>query len=145
MLLPSENLSQNPSHNLAAPRLGQIGNHVNGLGRGKGTDTSSNLHDEFLAESIADLDTILYGYESIDGLACEFVCDADDGSFGNGVVLDEGGFDFGCGEAVAGDVDDVVYAASDPVEAFVVTTGSVTSELIFLVLVPWRAYADKWR
>lgn len=114
---------------------------MNGLGCGKGTDASSDLHDELLAESIADLDTILYGYKGIDGLACEFVCDADDGSLGNGVVLDEGGFDFGCGEAMTGDVDDVVYAASDPVEAFVVTTGSVTGELKFF-LVPWRAYAD---
>lgn len=36
---------------------------------------------------------------------------------------------------MAADVDDVVDAAADPVEAFVVTTGSVTSELCWFRLV----------
>lgn len=45
------------------------------------------------------------------------------------MVLDEGGFNLGGRETVAGDVDDIVDTAADPVVAFVVTGGSVTSEL----------------
>lgn len=49
------------------------------------------------------------------------------------MVLDEGGFDLGSGQAVAGDVDDVVDAAADPVESFVVAAGAVTGEVVPLV------------
>ncbi len=44
-------------------------------------------------------------------------------------MLDEGGLDFGRGQSVARDVDNVVNTATDPVVAFMIAAGSVTSEL----------------
>ena len=63
-------------------------------------------------------------------MASELVVDADDCGFGDCVVLDERCFDLGSGETVTANVDDVVNTASDPVVAFVVTSGSVTCELL---------------
>lgn len=45
--------------------------------------------------------------ERVHGLAGELVVRADDGSLGNTVVQDEGRFDFGSGETMARDVDDI--------------------------------------
>jgi len=87
------------------------------------------LENEILAKLIVELVSVLDGDEGVDGLAGQLVVDADDGCFGDCVVLNQGGFDFGGGETVAGDIDDVVDTASDPVVALVVTASSVTSEL----------------
>lgn len=59
------------------------------------------MHDEFLAKSIVDLVAILDSDKGVNSLASEFIGNADDSGFSNGVVLDEGGFDFGGGETVA--------------------------------------------
>lgn len=71
----------------------------------------------------------LDGDECVDCLAGELIVYADDGGFGDSVVLDQRCFDFGSGETVAGNVDDVVDAASDPVIAFVITASAITREL----------------
>jgi len=78
---------------------------------------------------VINLVSIFDGDECIDGLAGEFIVDSDNGGFGNGVVLDEGRFDFGGGETMTGYVYDIVDSASNPVVAFMITTGSVPSEL----------------
>lgn len=129
ILLAGENLSQDTAHNLAGARLGQVRDDKDGLGGGKGADAFADLHDELLAQGVVDLVALLDGDECVDGLAGELVVDADDGSLGDGGVLDEGGLNLGGGEAVAGDVDDVVDAAADPVEALVVAGGTVTGKL----------------
>lgn len=129
ILLAGENLSQYPSHNLATSGLGQIRNDIDGLGCGKRTDALANLHDEFLAESIIDYVNVLDCHKRIDSLASEFISNTHDGSFSNSVVLDEGSFNLGRGETVARNVDNVIDSAADPVETFVVTTSTVTSEL----------------
>jgi len=87
------------------------------------------LKDEIFSELVIDLMTILDGHKGIDGLARELIAHPDDGSFGDGVVLDEGGFDLGRGETVTADVDHIVDAAADPVVALVITSSSVTREL----------------
>lgn len=129
VLLTSEDLSQDSSHNLTASRLGHVGNHVNGLGGGKRTDALADLHDEFFAESVADLIAVFDGDKGVDGLTRQFIGDTDNGGFGDGVVLDEGGLNLSGRETVSRDVDDVVDTTADPVEAFVVATSSVTGEL----------------
>jgi hypothetical protein len=77
----------------------------------------------------AAVDAVFERDEGVNGLTGEFVVDTDDGCFGDSVVFDECGFDFGGGETVAGYVYDVVYAATDPVVAFVVSTCAVAGEL----------------
>jgi hypothetical protein len=44
-------------------------------------------------------------------------------------MLNQRSFDFGCGETMSGNVDDVINTTSDPVIAFVVTSCSVAREL----------------
>lgn len=105
---------------------------MNGLGGSERTNALADLHDEFLAQSIIDLVAILDGNESVDSLAGEFISNTDDGSLTDSGVLNEGSFDFGGGETVATDVDNIIDTAADPVEAFVVTGSAITSELVFV-------------
>ena len=129
ILLTRKNLPQNSSHNLPTPRLRQIRNDENRLRGREGPDTLSDLQDEVFSQLVVDLVSVFDGDEGVDCLAGELVIDAHDGGFGDGLVLDERGFDFGGGEAVSGYVYDVVDAPADPVVAFVVTACSVAGEL----------------
>jgi hypothetical protein len=83
------------------------------------TDDLTHLKDQFLQErrlvGLVEGKVGLHSDESDDGLTSELVGDTDDGSLGDTVVEDEGGFDFGGRETVTRDVDDVVDTAADPV------------------------------
>jgi len=62
-------------------------------------------------------------------LSGKFICCADDGGFGDTLVEDQSGFDFGGTQTMAGDVDYIVDTTANPVEAFVVSACTVTREL----------------
>jgi len=133
VLLARQDLAQDTAHDLAAPRLGKVGHNVHGLGRREGSDALAHLDDELLPERVRGVVAVFYRDESVDGLAGQLVGYTDDGGLRDGVVLDQSRFDLGCGQAVAADVDDVVDAAADPVESFVVTAGTVSGEVVALV------------
>lgn len=104
---------------------------MNGLGSSERTNALADLHDEFLAQSISYLVALLDGNESVDSLAGKFISNTDDGSLTDSGVLNEGSFDFGRGETVTADVDNIINTATDPVETFVITGSAITSELVF--------------
>lgn len=136
ILLPTQDFPQNPPHNLAAPRLRQIRHDVDGLGRGKRSDALSDLHNHLLLRSIELATCILEGYKCVDRLARELVGNTDDSGLTHIGVLDQGSFDFGGRETVAGYVDYVVDTAPDPVVALVVSASAVTGKLSRLVNKP---------
>lgn len=132
VLFTSQNLPQNSPHNFSAPRLWQIWHNEHRLRSREGSNTLSDLHDHILLQ----LGTIgifggciLDGNKGVDRLAGELVLNADDRGLGDSMVFDKGSFDFGGGETVAGDVDDIIDTASDPVVTFVVTASTVSREL----------------
>lgn len=49
----------------------------------------------------------LHGHKGEDSLSSDFVVASHDGCFGDTLVEDQSRFDFGSGESVSGDVDDV--------------------------------------
>lgn len=87
------------------------------------------MKNEILLKLVINLVSVLDSDESVNSLASELVVDADDGSFGDSMVLDESGFDFGGGETMTRDVNDIIDTAADPVVTLVVTSSSVTCEL----------------
>src|SRR5690606_23464813 len=76
--------------------------------------------------------------ERHDALSGGGVARADHGGLGDGGVGDECGFDLGGGDAVAGDVHDVVDSAEDPQGVVGVDAGAVAGEVpaLFAVAVP---------
>jgi hypothetical protein len=84
---------------------------------------------EILSQLVVDLMTILDCDEGVDGLSGEFVGNTNHSSFRDGLILNQRSFDFGCGETVTGNVDDIIDTTSDPVVAFVVTSCSIAGEL----------------
>lgn len=131
ILLASQNLPENAPHDLAAARLGEIGHDEYSLGGREWADTPADLQDELLAERICGIVAILDGDESIDSLAGELIRHTNDGSLGDGIVLNQGSLDLGGRQTMATNVHDVVDTAADPVESLVVTAGTVTRELDF--------------
>ena len=129
VFLASKNLSQDTTHDLPTSGLGQIRNDEDGLGSRKGTNTLSYLENEILSQLVVDLIAILDGDKGVDRLSGEFIIDTNHSSFCNGVMLDQCSFNFGSGETMPRDVDDVINTTSDPVVAFVVTSSSVAREL----------------
>jgi hypothetical protein len=45
------------------------------------------LENEIFAQLVVDFVSVFDGYEGVDGLTGKFIVDADDGCFGDGVVL----------------------------------------------------------
>jgi hypothetical protein len=87
------------------------------------------LKNELFLELVIDLIAILDSNKSIDGLAGKLIADTDNSCFSNGVVLDESSFDFGGGETVTADVNNVINTATNPVVTLMITSSSVTSKL----------------
>jgi hypothetical protein len=129
VLLASKNLPQDSAHDLAGPGLGQVGDDDDRLWRGEGADALADLEDQILLQLVVDLVSVLDGDESVDSLAGKVVSHANDGSLGDGVVLNERGLDLGSGQTVTGDVDDIVDTSADPVVTVVVTSCSISGEL----------------
>ncbi|NQE72681.1 hypothetical protein NG2371_07174 [Nocardia gamkensis] len=98
-------------------------------GFGDGADFVGDLGFEVVDEGGGGLGVCGEDDEGDDALAGGGVGGADDGGFGDGVVCDEGGFDFGGGDSVAGDVHDVVDAAEDPEVGVGVEFGAVAGEV----------------
>jgi hypothetical protein len=133
ILLASQDLPENAPHDLAAARLGEIGHDEHGLGGRERTDTPADLQDELLSERIRGIVAILDRDKGVDSLAGELVRHTNDGSLGDGIVLNQGSLDLRSRQTVATNVHDIVDTAADPVESLMVTTGTVTRELNFPV------------
>lgn len=102
---------------------------MNSLGSGKRTNALADLHDELLAQSIGDLVTLLDRDKGVDSLSRKLVRNTDDSSLANSGMLNESSLDFGSGKTVTTDIDNIINTAANPVKAFVVSGGTVTSEL----------------
>lgn len=103
---------------------------MHGLGRSKRTDAPAHLHDQLLTQSIAGLLVVLEGDKCGNSLAGELVGHTDDSRLGNKVMLNQCSLDLRGGQTVTTDVDNVVNAAPDPVEALMVPASAITGELI---------------
>ncbi len=123
-------LAQDAAHDLAGARLGQAGRELDEVGRGDRADLLAHPGDELLAQVLARL---LAGHQrdvGVDALALDVVRVADDRGLGDLRVGDERALDLGRAHAVAGDVDDVVDAAGDPVVAVGVAAAAVAGEVL---------------
>lgn len=87
------------------------------------------MENELFLELVIDLIAFLDSNESIDSLAGKLIVHTDNSGFSNGVMLDKSSFDFGSGETVTADVNNVINTAANPIVTLVVTSSSVTSKL----------------
>lgn len=131
MHLAKQDLSEHTTHDLAAPRLGQIRHDVYLFGSRKRPDAFSDLQDELLLQTVElPAAVVLDGHERVDGLTGHVVGDGDGRGFGHGGMLEQCGLDLGRREAMAADVDDVIDAPADPVVSVVIAGGQVAGELV---------------
>ena len=113
------------AHDFAGTGFGEGGGEVNFVGAGDGANCLCHVGAEFLIEFGTVEDASFQSDEGDDALAFDFVGAADDCGFGDCLVGDEGGFDFGGAEAMAGNVENIIETADDPEVAFLITEGSV--------------------
>lgn len=129
VLLAGENLPQNAAHDLARASLGKIRHDVDSLGSGEWANAAADLQDQVLAQGIRRFITILEGDEGIDSLASELVGHANHGRLSNRMVLKQGSLNLGRRQPMATNVHDIVDTPADPVETFMVPTGTIASKL----------------
>src|SRR6202000_193499 len=89
--------------------------------------------DELLAQLVARLHAGHQGDIGVDALALDVVGVSDPGGFRHLLTRPQRALDSGGAHAVAGDVDDVVDAAGDPVIAVGVAAAAVAGEVLALV------------
>src|SRR5699024_7666284 len=125
------------THDLAGPRLGQLGHHrdVARLGdrRDVPGDRGAELVDERAVPLLGVVGALAQDHVGDDRLPRGVVGSAHDRGLGHGVVTHEGRLDLGCGDPVAGAVHDVVDPAEDPQVAVGVPRGAVAGEVVALL------------
>src|SRR5829696_5195711 len=84
---------------------------------------------QLFSKIVARLDARLQDDEAADGLARDLVFTAHDSGFGDPPVVDERTLDLGRGEAVTGNIHDVVDATHEPVVAVLVAAGAIAREV----------------
>src|SRR5215208_6200379 len=128
--------AEDAAHDLAAPRLGQLGGEDDLLGPSVRADDLANLLVELLDELVRALRVALQDYVGDYGLALVLVVAADNRGLGDGQVPDERALDLGGRDAVARDVHNVVHTARDPEVPVLVAPCAVAGEVDVAVLVP---------
>jgi len=99
------------------------------VGSGDRADLVADPLHELGAQRLVRLLIGAQGHIGVDPLPLDVVRITDDRSLGDLWMRDERALDLGGAEAVAGDIDDIVDAAGDPVEAVGIAPRSVTSEV----------------
>jgi hypothetical protein len=154
----SRDFAHNPAHDLARTGLWQVvdedtvgqyqfgflskrqqrekrsKNNAHLLGRSKRPNILPNLQRQLLDQLVllCRIKVVfrLQRHESVDGLSRHLVVHAHGRALGGCGVVDQSGFDFGGRETMAGNVDDVVYAAFDPKVAVGVAGYAVAGEVV---------------
>ena len=110
--------------------LGRPGAHWITSGVAIGADLLAHPGDQFLAQFFGRLHAGLERHVGVDALALDVVRDSRPRRLRRPSVADQGAFDFGGADAMAGDVDHVVDAAGDPVVAVGIAAAAVAGEVL---------------
>src|SRR5215218_3456826 len=123
-------VAQQPAHDLAAPRLRQVGHEHEEFRPRDRADHVRHVLPQLDAERVAGLLSGLEDHEREDRLAADRVVLADDGGLRHGSVIDERGLDLRGGDPVTGDVHHVVHPAEQPQVAVLVALRAVAGEVL---------------
>src|SRR5581483_10917670 len=122
-------VAEQPPHDLARPRLGQVVGEQDRLWLRDRADRVADVVAQLGRQRLARLGPAPQDDERGDGLARGRVRPADDGRLGDGRVPDERVLDLGGRDVVARDEHDVVDPPEQPVVAVLVALGAVTREV----------------
>ena len=93
-------------------------------------DLFADQRQQFLFQRVVELRTVHGRDEGIDALALDVMRIADHRRFSDGIVQHQGAFYFGSANAVAGDIDHVIYSAGNPVVTVFVAACTIAREVI---------------
>mmetsp|Transcript_73679 Transcript_73679/g.192269 ORF Transcript_73679/g.192269 Transcript_73679/m.192269 type:complete len:511 (-) Transcript_73679:576-2108(-) len=127
-------LAQNPAHDLARPRLGQSRGPVDFVWHGERADDLPDLLLELRLEIVDVFYALFQGHVAVYTLTLDVMRKAYDSCLGHLRVCHQGRFDLCCADTVPRDVDDVVDAPREPVEAVFVPLAAVAGEVVPVVL-----------
>src|SRR5215218_3300855 len=122
--------AEDAAHDLAAPRLRQVGGEDDLLRPRVGAYGLPDLVVELLDKLVGAYSVALQDHVGHDCLALVLVVPPDYGRLGYGLVGDERALDLHRADAVSGDVHHVVYPASDDVVTILIPFGSVLDEVL---------------
>ncbi len=106
-------LSQDPAHDLAGPGLGQCRGKVDDVRGGDGPDFFSDMDFQFSQKFVGRFGADLKGYKGIDALSFNVMGVSNNRGFRHFTVTDQSGFHLSRAHALAGDIDNIIYAAGE--------------------------------
>src|SRR5215213_2026506 len=136
--------AEDAAHDLAAPRLRQVGGEDDLLWPRVRAYGLPYLGVELLDELVRSLSVALQYHVGYDSLALVLVVPPDNGGLGYGLVGDERALDLHRADAVSGDVHHVVYSASDDVVTILIPFGSVLDEVLVAQPLPVSLAVALW-
>ena len=99
-----------------------------------------HVRAQLVCQRRAGLVALTQDAEGVDGLPLDLMRQADDRRFGHGRMGDQRAFDFGRAQAVAGDFDNIIHAADDPVIAVFVASRRIAGQVFARILAPVLAH-----
>src|SRR5471032_2469515 len=122
--------AQNPPHDLAGSGFRQGRRPLDQFRLGKAADFLADQLKQVFLQRIAGFNPIHWGDEGINPLAFDVVGIAHHGGFGHLVMQHQRAFYLGSADAVAGHVDHIVDAPSDPVVTVLIAACAVPREVV---------------
>ena len=101
------------AHDFTGTRFGQLGYELQSRRGGDGTQLTTYVLDQCGRERIAGHMPGAEKDKDLDALALQCIGDADGRSLANGGMRDQGGFNFGGTDTMAGNVEHIVGASQD--------------------------------
>ena len=120
---------EQPSHDLAAPRLRQVVLELDLTGSNRRPQLLAGKADELLGQFLAWLNARIERDEGLDDLPCHRVRFADDPGLGHRRVFDQGALDLERADEMAGGLDDIVGPADEPEVPVLVDLGQVARQI----------------
>mmetsp|Transcript_48119 Transcript_48119/g.104911 ORF Transcript_48119/g.104911 Transcript_48119/m.104911 type:complete len:242 (+) Transcript_48119:241-966(+) len=134
LVVRQRQLPQHAAHDFAAARLRQPRRPVDLVGRREGANDLSHLLLELHLERVVIGLPLIQCDVAPDAFAFHLVWKAHHRGFRHFAVRHQGRFHLCGANAVPADVDDVVHAAGEPIEAVLVALAAISSEVVAIEL-----------
>ncbi len=123
-------LAQDAAHDFAGTSLGQGRRPLDGVRGGEWPDLGAHPFDELGAQRVAWRAVGLQGDIGVDTLALDVVRESDHRGLGHPLMAHQGALDLRRAQPMAGDIDDVVHPAGDPVVPVLVAPAAIAGEIL---------------
>src|SRR5262249_38622351 len=120
---------ENTAHDLSRTSLGQHRYKLNLAGDGNRANFVLDVFFQFVNQLITASETLPQQTVGVNDIAAHIIWHTDASSLSHRRMADQTGFDFGCTEAIAADLDDIINTTNDMIIAIFIFAGRVARKI----------------